>query len=246
LDIRHHQGDAGVQQGCCLLAGFGLDDVIPGVDERFGQHQPDQEIILNQKNTLPHDGCVRRGHGWRGGITKHDSETTYGDLRSLYDILGAIVLVMIRNRLANGLLLAPAFIVVVVEVFVVRPAVAALNRIHRVAVLQRLHRRLARLPPGVALPLFLVPEAASRAGWLASAWLLMTGAAWEALMVYVLTKLLATVIALWVYRACEPALLRVGWFARMHTAGHRMRRSLIRPSPRFAEMRHRVRVGALR
>jgi hypothetical protein len=109
--------------------------------------------------------------------------------------------------------------------------------------MQRLHQRLARLPPGVALPLFLVPEAASRAGWVASAWLLMTGAAWEALLVYVLTKILAGITALWVYRACEPALLGVRWFARLHATGQKMRGAMGTASPRFAAARHRVRLG---
>ncbi len=153
---------------------------------------------------------------------------------------------MCRDRLVNALLLVPAFTVVMAEDLVVRPIGNALNRIHRVGVLQRLHQRLGRLPPGVALPLFLVPEVASRAGWLASAWLLLNGAAWEALMVYVLTKLLAAVTALWVYRACEPALLRVAWFARVHGMGQRMRRAVFPPNSRFAAARRRVRVTTAR
>jgi hypothetical protein len=153
---------------------------------------------------------------------------------------------MNRDRIATGLLLLPALIVAAVESCILRPAGALLDWLHRVPVMRRMHQRLAALPPGVALPLFLVPEAASRAGWLASAWLLMTGAAWEALIVYVLTKLLAGITALWVYRACEPALLRVCWFARLHAASQRMRCSIRVSSPRFAAARHRVRWGATR
>jgi hypothetical protein len=153
---------------------------------------------------------------------------------------------MSRDRLVNALLLVPALVVVLAEDFVLRPIRRGLSRVYRVGVLQRLHQRLARLPPGVALPLFLIPEAASRAGWVASAWLLLQGAAWEALMVYVLTKLLAGVTALWVYRACEPALLRVAWFARLHGMGQRLRRSVFPPNSRFAAIRQRVRVATLR
>jgi hypothetical protein len=153
---------------------------------------------------------------------------------------------MTRDHVVNSLLLIPALLVVAVEACVLRPASALLDGLHRVPLIQRLHHRLARLPPGVALPLFLVPEAASRAGWFVSAWLLVTGAAWEALLVYVLTKLLAGVIALWVYRACEPALLRVRWFAWIHGAGQRIRCSLGVANPRFVAMRHRVRWSILR
>ena len=153
---------------------------------------------------------------------------------------------MTRDRVVNSLLLILALLVVAVEFCVLHPAGALLDRLHRLPLIQFLHQRLGRLPPGVALPLFLVPEAASRAGWLASAWLLVSGAAWEALLVYVLTKLLAGIIALWVYRACEPALLRVRWFARVHGAGQRIRCSITAATPRFTAMRHRVRWSNLR
>ena len=153
---------------------------------------------------------------------------------------------MRRDRVLDGLLVIPAILVVLGEDYVVRPAAALLDRVHRVPVLQRLHRRLARLPPGAALPLFLIPEAASRAGWLTSAWLLLTGAAWQALIVYTLTKIIAGITALWVYQACEPALLRVAWFARMHAAAGRWRQSLRQSSGRFAMVRRRVRLATMR
>jgi hypothetical protein len=150
-----------------------------------------------------------------------------------------------HNRLVDTLLWVPAIIVVAADMLVCRPIHALFDRVWRINRLQRLNRRLATLPPGVALPLFLIPEAASRAGWLASAWLLLNGAAWEALAVYVLTKLLATVAALWVYRACEPALLRVAWFARCHAAIARRRKAMFPANSRFAITRSRVRLGQL-
>jgi hypothetical protein len=153
---------------------------------------------------------------------------------------------MSRDRIVNSLLLIPALVVVAVEACFLRPAGAFLDWLHRLPKVKRLHERLAQLPPGVALPLFLVPEAASRAGWLASAWLLMTGAAWEALLVYVLTKLVAGITALWVYRACEPALLRVAWFARLHATGQRLRCALKPSGPRFVVAWRRARWSGTR
>ena len=152
---------------------------------------------------------------------------------------------MCRARVVDALLWLPAILVVAVEHGVWRPVRGVLSRLHRIEALRRLHDRLAALPPGAALPLFLVPEGASRAGWLASAWLLLNGAAWEALLVYVLTKLLASLTALWVYTACAPALLRVAWFARAHGAVLRMRGALFPPNSRFAALRHRLRVSYL-
>lgn len=152
---------------------------------------------------------------------------------------------MCRARVVDAVLWLPAILAVAVEHAVLRPMHGMLSRLQRIGLLRRLHARLAALPPGTALPLFLVPEGASRAGWLASAWLLLNGAAWEALLVYVLTKLLAGVTAVWVYTACEPALLRVAWFARAHAAVLRTRRALFPPNSRFAALRHRVRVSYL-
>ena len=153
---------------------------------------------------------------------------------------------MRRDRLLDALLLPPAILVVLAEEGIVRPFAAVLDRVHQVGPLQRLHHRLSRLPPGVALPLFLIPEAASRAGWLASAWLLVTGAAWQALLVYTLTKIIAGMTALWVYQACEPALLRVAWFARLHARAAAGRQRLQHSSTRFAAVRRRVRLAASR
>jgi hypothetical protein len=153
---------------------------------------------------------------------------------------------MRHDRVLDGLLVIPAILAVAIEDYAIRPAVALLTRIHRIPILQRLHHRLARLPPGVALPLFLIPEITSRAGWFVSAWLLITGAAWQALIVYMLTKIIAGITALWVYQACEPALLRVAWFARIHAAAGRWRQSLRQSSSRFATMRRRVRLATTR
>ncbi|MEJ1977590.1 MAG: hypothetical protein WDN49_17260 [Acetobacteraceae bacterium] len=129
---------------------------------------------------------------------------------------------MRRNRLVDALLM-----------LAMQPACqmwrggrAALRALQRWGPLQRLHARVGLLPPALALPLFLVPEAASRAGWVASVWLLLVGRAWAALALYVVTKLLAGVAALWIYHACEPALLRVRWFARWHGEVRALRRSV--------------------
>src|SRR4029077_8155209 len=39
-----------------------------------------------------------------------------------------------------------------------------------------------------------------------------------ATLVAVLCKGVATLVLVWIYQACEPALLRVAWFARVHNA----------------------------
>jgi hypothetical protein len=157
---------------------------------------------------------------------------------------------MRRNRLADALLLIPVLLAVLVEDVLWRAASTVLGGVRRLGPLQRLHVRVARLPPGVALPLFLVPEVASRGGWLFSAWLLLQGAVQEAMLVYIVTKLFAGLSAVWIYQACEPALLRVRWFARMHGmvwrlrgAVHAWRGAVLPRGGRFMVLRQRLRIG---
>ena len=154
------------------------------------------------------------------------------------------------TRFADALLLVPVLLAVLVQDVLWRPARAILTGVGRLGPMRRLHSRIARLPPWLALPLFLVPEAASRGGWLFSAWLLLHGAVQQAMLVYVLTKLFATLSAVWIYQACEPALLRIRWFARLHASVSQMRTaardwhaSVMPQGGRFMILRQRLRIG---
>ncbi len=132
---------------------------------------------------------------------------------------------MSPSRPAARLLLALSAITLRTQA-ALRPVVQAVGRFPPLA---RLHAAIGRLPPGLALPLFLAPELCSRGGWAGSAWLLLSGYPWRAAALYVGTKLLAGGAALWIYAACEPALLRVAWFAALHNALGRMRRFVLTP-----------------
>ena len=118
-----------------------------------------------------------------------------------------------RGHSVSLLLLPPALLAVIVADGIwprVRRAGLVIANWPPIA---RLHARIARLPPAIALPLFLVPEACSRLGWVVSAWLVLQGEAWRALAVYAGTKLIAGTLALWICHACLPTLLRVRAFA---------------------------------
>ena len=91
--------------------------------------------------------------------------------------------------------------------------------------LARLRERAGRLPVAVALPLFLIPELCSRLGWVVSVWFALQGQPWRGLAVYVGTKLIAGSLALWIYSACLPVLLRVRAFAAVHAAMFAAQRS---------------------
>ena len=123
---------------------------------------------------------------------------------------------------AAGLLLPFAFAAAFATVIAVDVAWPFVRRLGSAITswppLARLRERAGRLPVAIALPLFLIPEACSRFGWVVSVWLALHGQPWRGLAVYVATKLIAGSLALWICAACLPVLLRVRWFATAHQA----------------------------
>lgn len=129
-------------------------------------------------------------------------------------------------RRAKDLLMVPVVATVALFQDIIWPALqSAGDRIVAWPPLLPTRRWIGRLPAVVALPLFLVPEAFSRVGTLVSAWLLLYGDGWRALAIYAATKVFAGGTALWIYTACEPALLRIKLFATLHAAMGRQRRA---------------------
>jgi hypothetical protein len=135
------------------------------------------------------------------------------------------------------LLLVPALVLVLSEHVVWQGARTVLRALAGLPLVKALHIWLGLLPPSLALPLFLVPELFSHASELATAVLLAKGHLAAATLLMVLGKGLATLILVWIYQACEPALLRVRWFAWLHHAILRARAALL---ARFAPVRNIV------
>jgi hypothetical protein len=121
------------------------------------------------------------------------------------------------------LLLLPALLLVLGEHVLWQGARVVLRALAGQPVIKALHIWLGLLPPSIALPLFLIPEVFSHASEIGTAFLLAEGHLVAATVLVVLGKGLATLILVWIYQACEPALLRVRWFARTHDAVMRVR-----------------------
>lgn len=152
-----------------------------------------------------------------------------------------------RKRLADLLLLPPAIVVVLVNDLAWTGAKALLRLLGRIAGLERLRARMARLPVWLALTLFLIPEVASHLGTVAAAVALVERGPIAAVVVYVVTKATATLIAVWIYQACEPALLTVRWFARLHAWLSALRdRVMARLQPLLRVVRRAATVGRSR
>lgn len=119
-----------------------------------------------------------------------------------------------RRALRDAALLPVALLIVLLEEVVWRGAHVLLRRLGALPAVRALSVSLAGLPGWAALPLFLVPEAAGRVGELWAAWLLYNGHPRSAVLAYVIVRLLATLIVVFIWQACAPALLRLRWFAR--------------------------------
>ena len=143
----------------------------------------------------------------------------------------------LMRRLMNLVLLPLALLVVVLEDVVWAGAVAVLRALRRAPPVLAMEARLRRLSGYAALPLFLVPEAVGFAGKLWAIALLAHGHPLAALEAYVLIRLASTLVAVFIYQACEHALLRIGWFARAVAwvrAARGWAMSLLRPALAWA------------
>ena len=120
---------------------------------------------------------------------------------------------MWRRRLLDALLLPFALVVVVAEDVVWAGSQAVLRRLARLSAVRATEAWLGGLSGYVALPLFLVPELIGRIGEVWSIALFVRGHAVSGVIVYGSVRLVATLLAVFVYHACEAALLRIRWFA---------------------------------
>ncbi len=102
--------------------------------------------------------------------------------------------------------------------------------------LRFIETQLAGWPAWAILPLFLIPEGMSHIGGFYAAYLLAQRKVLAATTVAVFVKGIGLLIAVWIYQACRPALMSIGWFAwahgkveaARHWAVHKIRPRLIR------------------
>ncbi len=138
----------------------------------------------------------------------------------------------VLRRLRDIFLLPLALIVVVLEDVLWAGAKLALRAITALPAIRRLEAWLTTLPIWIALPLFLVPEVLGKLGELWALALMAQGHVRSGVLAYLAVRVVASLIVVFIYHACEPNLLRVGWFAWAVGRVHRIRDwavAIIRP-----------------
>jgi len=78
--------------------------------------------------------------------------------------------------------------------------------------------RIAGLPPYAAMVAFLIPAAILLPFKLLAFWLIARGHGLLGLQVFVIAKIVGTAFLARIFALTRPALLTIGWFARLHAA----------------------------
>jgi hypothetical protein len=121
-----------------------------------------------------------------------------------------------RRIFVNVLLLPPALLYVIVEHVFWAGAKTLLHEAAKTRILNTVQKRVQKLPAAAVLPLFLIPECFSHLGGIWATVLLVQHKFLAAMFAGLFIKGFATLLTVWIYQSCEPALLSVAWFARLH------------------------------
>jgi hypothetical protein len=110
-----------------------------------------------------------------------------------------------------------AALVILFEEWGWEPLQAAIARLVRALKLDRLERRIARLPPYFALVVTFAPLLLAVPVKLAAVWLIAQGQALTGLALIVAVKLVGTAVLARLFALTQPVLMQLAWFARLHS-----------------------------
>lgn len=154
-----------------------------------------------------------------------DSQSTPGARRrglSLGSIQrGQVAVVAIRairliRQVAWHILEVVLALIIIFEEWGWRPLSAALARLAQINLVARLEMWVRVLPPYPALAVFLVPSVLFLPLKLTALWLIAGGHAVAATLLFVFAKIAGTALYARIFQLTQPALMRLGWFARAY------------------------------
>jgi hypothetical protein len=96
------------------------------------------------------------------------------------------------------------------------PLARAFGVLARLPAIAWLERRVAALPPWVALAAFVVPMLLLLPFKIGALWLVARGRAVLGVSLFVLAKLVGTGVGARLFLLVQPQLMRLGWFARLY------------------------------
>jgi hypothetical protein len=118
----------------------------------------------------------------------------------------------------KALAMLPIALLILFEEWGWEPLKRAMAWVMRWPPLAWLERGIARLPPSAALLVFLAPTLLLLPVKLAALWLIGQGQALLGLVVIVVAKIAGTALIARLFHLTQPALMKLGWFARFYSA----------------------------
>ena len=132
------------------------------------------------------------------------------------------------KKCLKGLLLAPVALFLLFEEWGWESLAAGFAALGRLPVWRHLERLIVRLPPWAALLAFGVPVLALIPVKLLALYLLGRGHVGAGLGLILAAKIAGTAVAARLFQLTEPALMRIGWFARAYTPWKRWKDRMLR------------------
>ena len=119
-------------------------------------------------------------------------------------------------QLLRGMFRASLALLILFEEWGWEPLQRAMAAVGRLPLLRQLEGALRRLPPYAALAVLLLPSLLIIPIKLAALWLISQGRPVIGLTVILLAKLIGTALLARLFHLIQPALMQLGWFARLY------------------------------
>lgn len=128
----------------------------------------------------------------------------------------AIRVIRLIQRLAWQALEVVIAVIILFEEWGWQPLSQAIARLAQFNVIARIEVWVRLLPPWPALAVFLVPSVLFLPLKLAALWLIAGGHAVAATLLFAFAKVAGTALYARIFQLTQPALMRLGWFARLY------------------------------
>lgn len=120
------------------------------------------------------------------------------------------------RRLIRAVFVFLATLVILFEEWLWEPLKRLMLAFARLPLVRQLSARIAGLPPRLAMPVFLVPILVLFPFKVGGLWLIANGHPGLGVLVFLGAKVTGTALFAWLFELTRPALLQIGWFARIH------------------------------
>lgn len=156
------------------------------------------------------------------------------------------------KRILKGILLAPLALFLLFEEWGWEPLARCFAALGRLPVWRQIERLIIRLPPWAAVLVFGVPVLLLIPVKLLALFLLGKGHVAWGLSLVLMAKIAGTALAARLFQLTEPALMQLGWFARLYPSWKAWKDRMLRqvriswPWRLGRRMKHQARAGLVR